>query len=265
MKIFFEILKTILPPGITAICTFLITKYSHNKNVPLDKMEVAYTKIYQPIYRMVFGRKFKDIKNKTNNINRLISEISIILSKNNEYADRSTINTFRSFLKYKNKETFDIFVRNISNEYLFIRRKLGYLEPNIFPDFKYLLKTEKAFIRIMLELVVLYIFIVLYSWTNPSYEASFKELSSKGKIQSLFLVVTIFVMFIIVLEAVVILLKKVLQVIIIIFKIFIKKIRNVWKSNIIFLKCNNNIFLKYKSKLILIKMRLEFFLQKIKK
>lgn len=42
MGIFIEIMKIVLPTIVGGIFTFLITKYTYNKNVPLDKLEIAY-------------------------------------------------------------------------------------------------------------------------------------------------------------------------------------------------------------------------------
>ena len=39
MGIFIEIMKIVLPTIVGGIFTFLITKYTYNKNVPLDKLE----------------------------------------------------------------------------------------------------------------------------------------------------------------------------------------------------------------------------------
>ena len=56
MKSFIEILKTILPAIVTGIFTFIVTKYNYTKNIPLDKMETAYDKIYYPIYNLLRKR-----------------------------------------------------------------------------------------------------------------------------------------------------------------------------------------------------------------
>ena len=56
MKSFIEILKTILPAIVTGIFTFIVTKYNYTKNIPLDKMETAYDKIYYPIYNSMSFR-----------------------------------------------------------------------------------------------------------------------------------------------------------------------------------------------------------------
>lgn len=59
MKSFIEILKTILPAIVTGIFTFIVTKYNYTKNIPLDKMETAYDKIYYPIYNLLHKKNSK--------------------------------------------------------------------------------------------------------------------------------------------------------------------------------------------------------------
>ena len=50
MKILFEVLKVILPAIISGIFTFIVTKYTYNKNKPLDKLEIAYDKVYKTLF-----------------------------------------------------------------------------------------------------------------------------------------------------------------------------------------------------------------------
>lgn len=63
MNIFIDILKTIVPAIISGVFTFIITKYSYNRKVPLDKMEIAYNRVYYPIYRIIYdNKKFNKMK-----------------------------------------------------------------------------------------------------------------------------------------------------------------------------------------------------------
>lgn len=48
-----ELSKIILPAIITGLFTFFITKYTYNKNRPLDKMEIAYNRVYYPLYQII--------------------------------------------------------------------------------------------------------------------------------------------------------------------------------------------------------------------
>ena len=75
------------------------------------------------------------------------------------------------FYKNKDKETYVNFKNNIINKYSYLRRRLGYLEPNIFQTYKYSSKVDKYAFRILIESLVLYIIIILYSLSNGKRQA----------------------------------------------------------------------------------------------
>ncbi len=162
MDLLVEILKEILPAIITGICTFFITRYSYNKNVPLDKMEIAYNRIYYPIYKIIYG-KYKD---NINDLDTTIRKIKPYLDKYNKYADISTIKLFDLLCKNKDKNSYINFVNNICNKNTYLRRKLGYLEPNVIQIYTYANKTEKFMIRLLLEIIILYCSVIVYTFKN---------------------------------------------------------------------------------------------------
>ena len=45
-----EKLDSLIAVLATGLITFFITKYKYYKNIPLDKLEIAYNRIYYPIY-----------------------------------------------------------------------------------------------------------------------------------------------------------------------------------------------------------------------
>ena len=45
-----EKLDSLIAVLATGLITFFITKYKYHKNIPLDKLEIAYNRIYYPIY-----------------------------------------------------------------------------------------------------------------------------------------------------------------------------------------------------------------------
>ena len=61
MESLMEILKIILPPLVTGTITFIITKYTYNKNRPLDKLEITYNRVYYPIYRLIHKIDVKNV------------------------------------------------------------------------------------------------------------------------------------------------------------------------------------------------------------
>ena len=149
MGIFIEIMKIVLPTIVGGIFTFLITKYTYNKNVPLDKLEIAYNRIYCPLYQLLYGKKLEEAKFD-------ITKISFYLQKYNKYVDRTTLKAFDLFCKCKDEETLLNFKNNIYNKNTYLRRRLGYLEPGIWQMYAYSPKSEKSTIRIGVELLTCY-------------------------------------------------------------------------------------------------------------
>ena len=86
MKTFLEIIKVISPACITGVVTFMVTKYNYYKNIPLDKLEITYNRVYYPIYHMVKYEKAE--------LTRLIEKCEVTLKKYNKYVDRTTIVAF---------------------------------------------------------------------------------------------------------------------------------------------------------------------------
>lgn len=157
MDLFTKGIITILPPIITGIFGFYIAKYQSNRNAPLEKLEIAYNRIYCPVSRLLHREpNFKEI-----DVDSVISTVSSYLAKYENYADRSTLMAFRSLCKYKNKETYQNFQNNIYTNSAYLRRRLGYLEPSIIQTYMYLSKTEQSTIRLILEFAATYFFFIL--------------------------------------------------------------------------------------------------------
>ena len=53
MEIILNLFKVILPAITTGLFTFFITKYTYNRNRPIDKIEIAYDRIYYPLFRII--------------------------------------------------------------------------------------------------------------------------------------------------------------------------------------------------------------------
>lgn len=157
--IIFEILKIVLPPITAGAFTLFITKYTYNKNRPLDKLEIAYNRVYYPIYRF--------IKRKENNkkIEETISEINytfkIYFDKYEKYIDFSTIRTFNELCQCKTltekKSAYRKFVNNIYDMNSYLRKRLGYLEPNLLQLYKYTQIRTQITLWIILLLAGIYI------------------------------------------------------------------------------------------------------------
>lgn len=161
MELLFEILKTILPAIIAGFSTFLITKYTYNKNIPLDKLEISYNRIYYPLYKLICNENNKD------NIDLIITETKLRFKKYQKYVDISTLRIFNSLCNSKTiskkKADYQIFIDNIYNRNAYLRRRLGYLEPNLLQLYRYSSSSEKSTFRMVLEFGITYIFMFLGS------------------------------------------------------------------------------------------------------
>lgn len=89
MSMIFEILKGVLPVVISVMLSFLLTKYTYYGNIPLDKLEIAYKRIYYPIYRIISERGNDE------DIDWIISESKLYFQKYDIYIDNSTKRAFR--------------------------------------------------------------------------------------------------------------------------------------------------------------------------
>lgn len=142
-----DILKSVLPVILSSMGTFIVTKYTHHRNIPLDKMEIAYNRVYYPIYRLMsIQDDFKKI-----NLDIMIPKISFYLNKCEKYVDKSTLKAFRILSKERNKDAYENLKNNIWNKDAYLRRRLGYLEPNIWQVYIYSSKNEKFLLRFFLE------------------------------------------------------------------------------------------------------------------
>lgn len=163
METLFEILKVILPAVITSLFTFFITRYTYNNNRPLDKLEIAYNRIYYPIYKIISD------KNIDKNINEVIKRSKSYFTKYEKYADLSTKRLFEALCncnkEAKKKSIYQSFKDNIYNRNSYLRRRLGYLEPGFIQLYRYSTPVSKSLFRITIWLCMLYISLIVCSIT----------------------------------------------------------------------------------------------------
>lgn len=163
METIFEILKVILPAIITSLFTFFITKYTYNNNRPLDKMEIAYNRIYFPIYKIISD------KNMSDDIDEVIKRSKSYFTKYDKYIDVSTKIIFGNLCNCnkvaKKKSIYQSFKDNIYNRNSYLRRRLGYLEPNFIQLYKYATSGAKSLFRIFMGVCVMYIALIACSIT----------------------------------------------------------------------------------------------------
>lgn len=171
MEVALEISIVILPAIVTGLFTFFVAKYTYNKNIPLDKMEIAYNRFYYPLYRIISD------KNINENVNEVINKCRIYLIKYNKYVDVSTKRLFGKLCNCNNeakKESiYQSFKDNIYSRNSYLRRRLGYLEPNLIQSYQYLTPSEKSLIRIPMEFCMVYILIFLCGITINKFNTIF--------------------------------------------------------------------------------------------
>ena len=171
MKSFFEILKIFLPALTTGLFGFFTAKYSYSKNVPLEKMEIAYNRIYYPLYNLLKDVKYKNLSQEEKE--QLYSKISNCLKKYNKYADRTTIRSYKILHEKYSDKLFENFCNNVDNRCSFLRRKLGYLEPSIFEVYIYLSRNEKRTLNIIILSCFAYISTIFITITNKTIQQFF--------------------------------------------------------------------------------------------
>lgn len=169
MENLFEILKIVLPAIITGIFTFIVTKDKDNNNKPVDKLEVAYNRVYYPIYKIIRETEESNISYRD-----VITKISCYFKKYSKYIDVSTKMAFQYLWKCdtetKKKKAYQRFKSNIYNENFYLRRKLGYLESGILQKYTYSPSAEKLMLRGAIEFCLMYVFLILAGITKNSIQ-----------------------------------------------------------------------------------------------
>lgn len=171
MGAFIEIIKIVTPVLLTGVITFLITRYTCRRNIPLDKMQIAYDRVYFPIYCLLFD-------DTDENIDNIIKESKKYLNKYRKYVDKSTILAFNNLqknyedLKY-DKSLYENYKLNIFSLNSSLRKRLGYLEASIFNMYRVSTLKRRYAIRIMIYILfglsVCYIISLLqFAWSNKA-------------------------------------------------------------------------------------------------
>lgn len=162
METLFKVLKVVLPALITGTFSFLITKYTYHRNIPLEKLEIAYNRVYYPLYNF--------IKKEPKYDDSIMDKIKLYFDKYNKYIDRSTMMTFNSLSKCntdaKKEAAYQNFKNNIYNRNSYLRRRLGYLEPSFMQIYKYSSSSEKSTFRILIEMILVYMLLIVGAITK---------------------------------------------------------------------------------------------------
>lgn len=169
-----EKLNPLIASLISGFISFFIAKYTYHRNVPLDKLETAYNRVYYPLYNII---KMDNIDAET-----AIEKITPYMQKYRKYVDRATIIAFNDLCRCetnaKRKAAYENLKNNILDRNSRLRRRLGYLEPNIIQLYKCFSASEKSTFRIIMEICVMYAFIIFGGVTQ-------------GKVQNFFLLIVV--------------------------------------------------------------------------
>lgn len=116
-----EFVKIVLSVAGTGIATFLITRYECKKDMPLDKLEITYNRVYFPIYCLIqdeiFAKKLLDWK-KTNEVklvNFSIDKIKAIADKCSDTVSKPSNTGFTEFALNR----IDLFEKAVCLEQVF--------------------------------------------------------------------------------------------------------------------------------------------------
>ena len=81
-----------------------------------------------------------------------------------KYIDFSTLKAFNYLCKSdksENKNAYKNFINNICDRSTYLRRRLGYLEPNFVQIYKYSAPSAKSLFRILIEIFIMYITLMI--------------------------------------------------------------------------------------------------------
>lgn len=160
MDLLSDVIKFIVPTIIGGLITFLVTKYSYNRNISTDKLAIAYNRVYYPIYRLITDETNKDL---------IVEKSNNYIKKYKKYVDKSTIIALRNLMEnVDNKQEYKIFTNNIYEMDSKLRKRLGYLEPNILSIYKYIAPVEKRVLKMFIEFIGCYLSITIVSFLDES-------------------------------------------------------------------------------------------------
>lgn len=179
MTLMIRILLVVIPPVFTGIITFWITKYKYHKNRPLNRYEIAYNRVYYPLFSYLMKMELK--KAKREDYIKIIEYTAPRIIKYEKYIDRSTYKSFLNFQKVieKNgniKPAYKLFEDNIIYLNSKIRIHLGYLETGNIFRFKYFSFRDKCKLVIIILVGFGYLSItsrIMLYGSNIPYEKDF--------------------------------------------------------------------------------------------
>lgn len=153
MEINIEIVKVLITIIGSSLTTFFITRYTMKRNVPLEKMEIAYNRIYYPIFVLLKTEAKKE---------DVIKDLAIRIKKYNKYCKLTTIRLYTEFKETMNdNKSTKLVYQKLENDILdtsyYLRGKLGYLNPGFFESFMSFSLDKKLYLLSLLDLLAIYL------------------------------------------------------------------------------------------------------------
>lgn len=185
MKILLQLTTELAPVIITGLITFLITKYTCDKNVPLDKIEIAYNRIYYPLSKLLRNDNVSQLE--------IQNKMDYILLKYDKYLSQTTKFTY---LDYKNDinnnvnsdKYFATFTQNVFEYDSNYRKLLGYPQAKVIESFRYMKYIHKLILLTLILLIVIYSATILYTFIQSEIIVAIIALSA---ISVLFFIIVI--------------------------------------------------------------------------
>lgn len=78
---FIDFFMTLAPTLLTSVTAFFVGRYNNFQDRPLDKMEIAYNRVYYPVYRIMREDSIK--------ISTVIEKAKMYFCKYEKYIDRT--------------------------------------------------------------------------------------------------------------------------------------------------------------------------------
>lgn len=155
-----ELIKLAFP----TVLGFVLSWILNNRQKPNENLEIAYNRVYYPLYRLIQNNK-PDDNIDYDEIARIIASKIIRYEK---YFNPTTIRVYKQFEKaiednYNVKNIYILLKDNIYSQNTYLRRVLGYLTPNIFQIYYNSSQKDKLCFRFIIYISILYVLIAFYS------------------------------------------------------------------------------------------------------
>lgn len=133
----YELFMSIIPEIIAGICGFAIAKYTYSKGTPTNNLNIAFEKIYYPLFCLC-KRNMND--------SDVIRQAGIRLSQYYKYANNTTIKAYElanGEKEEKKKKYYKLLKDDIYDNYYRCRKRLGYLSPRVMSGYKFMSLDDK--------------------------------------------------------------------------------------------------------------------------